>query len=166
MSGDLHKALLKEAHLRIKEESLTRIIQCLNSLDHDQIWHADHNVLNSVGHLVLHLCGNLRQYLCHGIGGQDDIRDRKIEFNNDLHLRSDVLQRRMTKTIEDGLSCIDRVEPGDWLTLITVQCFDMTKLSALIHAIEHLSYHVGQITYITKQLTQTETGYYEGLDLD
>jgi len=37
--------------------------------------------------------------------------------------------------------------------------------SILIHVIEHFSYHVGQIAYLGKLITDRDLGFYEGMDL-
>lgn len=159
----IEAATLLEADLRIKEESLTRIIQCIESLTHDQVWSVPHPVLNSVGNLTLHLSGNMRQYLCHGIGEEADVRDRDVEFDPDRRLSKEDLINEITTTIEDGLQCVHGVD--DWMVERDIQFFRMTKYRALIHAIEHLSYHVGQITLLTKWMTGEETGYYADLGL-
>ena len=47
-----------------------------------------------------------------------------------------------------------------------IQGFDTTNFSAIIHVIEHFSYHTGQITTLTKWLTSKDTSYYGGIDLN
>jgi uncharacterized damage-inducible protein DinB len=159
----LELAIVEEAKLRIEEESLARIIQCIESLTLDQLWSVPHPVLNSVGNLVLHLSGNLRQYLCHGIGEEEDSRERDSEFVPGQKISKEELQRLITSAVRDGLASIEKTT--DWTTERDIQCFTMTKYRALIHAIEHLSYHVGQITLLTKWHTGKETHYYGDLDL-
>ena len=44
---------------------------------------------------------------------------------------------------------------------ITIQEFEETYFSVLIHVLEHFSYHTGQITTLTKILTQKPTHYYD-----
>ena len=159
----LEVAIIAEANLRIQEESLARIVQCLDSLTMEQVWSVPDPVLNSVGNLVLHLSGNLRQYLCHGIGEEADNRERDSEFVPGQNISKEELQRVITSTVKDSLICVQRTT--DWTTEREIQCFTMTKYRALIHAIEHLSYHVGQITLLTKWHTGQETHYYGNLDL-
>ena len=48
----------------------------------------------------------------------------------------------------------------------TIQGFDVNGFSAMVHVIEHFSYHTGQITLLTKWLTNKNTEYYGGLNLD
>jgi uncharacterized damage-inducible protein DinB len=47
-----------------------------------------------------------------------------------------------------------------------VQGFEVTGFSVVVHVIEHFSYHTGQITTLTKFLTNKDTGYYAGIDLN
>jgi uncharacterized damage-inducible protein DinB len=47
-----------------------------------------------------------------------------------------------------------------------IQGFNTSNFSAMIHVIEHFSYHTGQITTLTKWLTNKETGYYSKFDLN
>lgn len=162
-TSPLELAIVEEAQLRIEEESLARIIQCLESLTMEQLWSVPHPVLNSVGNLVLHLSGNLRQYLCHGIGEEPDSRERDSEFLPGQKITKEELERRITSAVRDGLTFVKNTT--DWTTEREIQCFTMTKYRALIHAIEHLSYHVGQITLLTKWHTEKETHYYGDLDL-
>lgn len=166
MNGDnLHQAIVKEASLRLNEESLARILQCIDSLDDTQLWYSPNTVTNSVGNLVLHLNGNIRQYLCHGIGGERDVRKRESEFIPKQFISKALLKSLISAAIKDGLTYVNAVSPKEWLAEIDIQVFTMTRYSALIHVIEHTSYHVGQITYLTKEQTGNETGYYEGLEL-
>ncbi len=161
----LHLAILAEATLRLRDESLPRIIQCLDALDTNQLWYTPHHVTNSVGNLVLHLSGNIRQYLCSGIGGLADIRQRDSEFVPNQSVTTADLKALITGAIDDGLTCVNAVPYTDWLTEINVQVFTMSRYSALIHVIEHTSYHVGQITHLTKAQTGKDTGYYDSLEL-
>ena len=39
-------------------------------------------------------------------------------------------------------------------------------LNNLLHAVEHYSYHTGQIAFWTKQLKNTDLGFYDGMDLN
>ena len=49
---------------------------------------------------------------------------------------------------------------------MVIQGFEVTGFSVLVHVIEHFSYHTGQITTLTKLLTNKDTAYYGGIDLN
>ena len=46
-----------------------------------------------------------------------------------------------------------------------VQGFDLSGLGAVLHAVEHFSYHVGQVAFWIKQLTTEDLGFYADQDL-
>ncbi len=155
-----------EFHLRVIEESLARIEQCLDSLSLEEIWYK-HNVnTNSVGNLVLHLSGNIRQYIIAGVGGAADTRVRDKEFQNGYSFSSDELVTKLTTTLYDANETVSRVTLEQLTEEVTIQGFPHTRISAILHVIEHLSYHVGQITFYTKYVKDIDTAYYGGMDLD
>ena len=45
--------------------------------------------------------------------------------------------------------------------LTSVQGFEVTGFSILIHVIEHFSYHTGQISLLTKLMKHQDLGYYD-----
>ena len=47
-----------------------------------------------------------------------------------------------------------------------VQGFTMSGIGVVIHVVEHLSYHTGQITYWTKLLKDRDLGFYQDIDLN
>ena len=47
-----------------------------------------------------------------------------------------------------------------------IQGFNVSGFSAIIHVIEHFSYHTGQITTLTKLYTGGDTGYYSDRNLN
>ncbi len=156
----------EEFELRVKEESLTRILKCLDMLDEEKIWFSPNDHVNSVANLVLHLSGNIRQYIQTGIGGKEDIRNRDLEFSsNETHTIKE-LKKKISETINEAVEIVNACSEETMKSTMEVQCFSMTGISVLIHVIEHTSYHTGQITQMTKWLVDQPTHYYEGLDLN
>ena len=47
-----------------------------------------------------------------------------------------------------------------------IQGFSLTGIEVIVHVVEHFSYHVGQITFATKLVTNRATDYYRGRDLN
>jgi len=165
MSDILIKAIQDEVRLRLLEESIPRIKQCLVELSIEQIWHRPNDNSNAVGNLVLHLCGNVRQYLISSIGSKVDTRERQKEFD-----ARDISKDALLKEIE-----ILAIEIEQAIPFITnqelerqrsVQGFEMTGLSIVVHVIEHFSYHTGQIAYFTKMVKDMDLKFYGDLDLD
>ena len=166
MKKQLLLLIKKEVKRRLFEESYSRIDNCLNRLTDDQIWKKPNEESNSIGNLVLHLMGNVRQYLCSGIGAQKDIRQRNSEFLLSSRCTKSVLLEKMKELEKDVIDIIDALEEQRLTDQIEVQGFTESGMSIIIHVIEHFSYHVGQIAFYTKMLTNQDLGFYEGLDLD
>lgn len=158
--------LIAEVRRRLFEESFVRLRKCLHLLDEEQIWWRPNDLTNSVGNLTLHLCGNARQWICAGLGKQPDTRHRQAEFDERGPIpRADLLA--MLDTLEKDIDeVLEMLTPEEVLTTHPVQTFRETGMSILVHVVEHFSYHVGQVTLLTKWLKNTDTGYYEGVPLE
>ncbi len=167
MSTHLYKeAIISETRKRIIEESIPRIKQCLAELTDEQIWYKSNSNTNAVGNQVLHLCGNVRQWILHGLDGQDDVRQRDLEFNERGPLSREILISHLDVLTTDLNAALDRIVDQDLLLVKTVQkYFHESGISILFHVTEHFSYHTGQITYFTKMTKDIDTAYYGKLDL-
>jgi uncharacterized damage-inducible protein DinB len=150
---------------RIKENH-QRIITCLNMLDESKIWVKPNTALNSMGNLVLHLCGNITQYIISTLGGKPDDRNRDAEFAATGGKSKEELKAMFNKVIENSIDCIINSSERDLSTLRKVQIYELTGVGIIIHVTEHLSYHTGQIAFLTKLLLEKDLGFYAGLDLN
>ena len=157
--------LKKEFVRRVQEESLSRILLCLNRLDDEQIWFRPNENTNSVGNLVLHLCGNITQYILTGIGGMTDLRERDLEFSTKSGISATELGKRISEVVGRSVEVIDMVRPDQLRQVRPVQVFQESVLAMMVHVIEHTSYHTGQIAFITKLIKNEDLGFYAGLDL-
>lgn len=155
-----------EFNRRIIQEGLSRIERCLTELTEEQVWHKQNSNTNSMGNIILHLCGNVNQYINSGIGNFRDERNRPLEFLLSSRIGKDALIEKITAVVTNAQSIVDDLQAQSLTENRTVQGFDETVLSIIIHVIEHFSYHVGQITFYTKYIKNIDTGYYSGLDLD
>lgn len=166
MADAVIEIIKNEFHLRVIEESLLRIKQCVGRLTLKEIWHKENDNTNSIGNLILHLEGNIRQYIVSGVGGEKDTRERSKEFISGYTYDQKYLIEKLSTTLEAADSVMQKLSYHQLSEEVTIQGFQHTRLSAIIHVIEHLSYHVGQITYYTKYIKNIDTAYYGGLDLD
>ncbi len=166
MTDSVLSIIKKEFHLRVIEESLARITKCVGLLTPEQLWYRHNSNTNSIGNLVLHLEGNIRQYIISGVGGQKDIRERSKEFLGGYSFQASEILDKLTATLQSADAVVQAISEEQLTKTVTVQGFPHTRLSAILHVIEHLSYHVGQITFYTKYINDVDTAYYGGLDLD
>ena len=162
---DIHIALIKEVKLRLFEESVPRLKKCMDELSEEEVWQRPNEHSNSMGNLVLHLCGNVRQWILHGIGGQENNRQRQTEFDE----RGPVPKEKLLKDLDELMLEVDRtlseMDPKQLFSSATIQGIDTSGLSILVHVTEHFSYHVGQMTYYVKALKDIDMGYYKDQDL-
>jgi len=148
------------------EESLPRIIQCLNELNEEQIWQRPNQHSNSVGNLVLHLCGNVRQYIISNLGNQADTRTRDAEFAMRDGYDRQQLTEKITTTITESVEIVRELSTEDLLKERSVQGFRQTGINTIIHVVEHFSYHTGQIAFWTKLLKDIDLAFYGDMDLN
>ncbi|MCX6207107.1 MAG: DUF1572 family protein [Bacteroidetes bacterium] len=156
----------KEQSIYRIKESHKRIIACLDLLDESQIWLKPNLALNSTGNLVLHLCGNITQYIISTLGGAPDHRNRDAEFAATGGKTKEELKEIFNHVIEQSILCIQATSEADLATLKKVQVHELTGVGIIVHVTEHLSYHTGQIAFLTKLLLEKDLGFYAGLDLN
>ena len=141
-----------------------RIEDCLGRLDVGQIWARGGDNENAVGNLVVHLCGNVRQWIIAGIGGALDERVRDAEFAARSGQSPEELAARLRQTIEQAAAIVRSLTPERLLARVRIQDYDVTVLEAVLHVVEHLAQHTGQIIFITKAATGADLGYYRHLN--
>ncbi|MDG1427528.1 MAG: DinB family protein [Crocinitomicaceae bacterium] len=158
--------VLREFDMRVFEESYSRIYKCLQFLDEEQLWKSPNDQIAPVGCLILHLCGNARQWMLSGLGGANDNRDRDQEFvPQDNISKGDFIF--LLENMKSQLKrCMDGLSEEDFNNVYSIQGFQVTGFSTIIHVIEHFSYHTGQITTLTKLHTGEDTGFYTDYNLN
>ena len=157
---------LIEASIHHLQEGVSRIARCLPKLSQEEIWH-DHNTnLVSVGNLILHLQGNVSQYIIQGLGKQDFQRHRDAEFEAKPNLSSDELLQGIQNVVDRAANVLEELGEDDLKSDVEIQGFKHTGVSALLHVVEHFSYHVGQISFAVKYLRNIDLGYYADVDLN
>jgi len=155
----------QQAVLRMTE-NLPRVNKCLELLSTEQIWQRPNAQSNSIGHLILHLCGNITQYINASLGKQKDTRNRNLEFTSTEEISAEELYEKFENVILKAILVILKTNKKELLKSRKVQGFELTGIGIILHVTEHLSYHTGQIAFYTKQLTQTDLGFYTDLDLN
>lgn len=146
-------------------ESLERTVKCIGMLDQDQIWHRFGSETPSVGNLVLHLTGNVRQWILSTFTEMGDERQRDAEFAS-LQADREKLVQDFESVIERAIEVIKGLDKGELTASYSVQGFEESGTDIVVHVVEHLSYHTGQIALHTKILTNRDLGFYAGQDLN
>lgn len=166
MEASLKSLALQQFEKRVFDESYVRIFKCLSMIAEDQLWKSPNAEIPAIGSLVLHLCGNARQWILSGLGGEPDNRKREQEFQVHLNIKkADLIFLLENLRVNLRLTLQNLPEEALYQTY-TIQGFKENGFSVMVHVIEHFSYHTGQITTLTKLLTNLSTGFYSNFDLD
>ena len=153
VASDVSRAFIQNARQLLKEEYFPKIERCLERLTDEQAWWRPNSESNSIGNLLLHLSGNARQWIVSGLGGETDKRERQAEFDERRIIARDELLALLRTTIAEVDHVLAEFAPARLLDSFPIQGTQSTALAAIFHVTEHFSMHVGQIVYITKQLT-------------
>jgi len=143
-------------------EYLDKIRLAIGPLDDDALWWRPAEGTNSIANLLIHLRGNLSLWLLQGVGGVPYDRDRAGEFSAD---RSDTnrgaggeeLSAGLGEVVEACRRVLEDLSPDDLGALVNVQGYRGDLRGVVFHAVEHMSYHTGQIVWIAK-LRRAEQG--------
>lgn len=166
MDNETHliEELVKNALYRIDEN--TRMVQkSLEEISEEEVWLKPNDSLNSIANLMLHLCGNITQYIISSLGETEDMRDRDAEFSATKDASKAELLNKLTETVDTAKRIIFDSSVDQLLKIRSVQGYSFSGVGIIIHAVEHYSYHTGQIAFWVKQLKNKDLGFYDGVDL-
>ena len=156
-----------KASCYFRMQEATRMLDiALSKLSQKQLWERPNENSLSIGNQLLHLKGNITQYIISTLGQQADIRNRDLEFDIREGMDLETLWNDLKNTLETAKTCIQKCPEALLLKEHSVQGFDLIGVDVALHAVEHLSYHTGQVAFWVKQLTNAPLGFYEGMDLN
>lgn len=161
----LVEELVKNALYRLDEN--TRMIKIsLTDVSEDELWQRPNRSLNSIGNLVMHICGNITQYVISSLGNNEDVRERDTEFSIRGGLTKSEILKKLEDTVDTAKRAIFDARPEQLVRLRSVQGFSFSGVGVIIHAVEHYSYHTGQIAFWVKLLKNRDLGLYADVDLN
>lgn len=147
-ASSIQKILLRDLDTLEKEISLYP--------NTDALWLVPKGINNSAGNLCLHLCGNLQHFIGAVLGKSGYVRNRDLEFSTkgisgkDLVLQiietKDAIRATLPQLSSDVLE-------KEYPVLVFKE--PMTTRYFLIHLSTHLGYHLGQINYHRRLLTES-----------
>ena len=119
------------------------------------LWYVETGISNSGGNLCLHLIGNLNTYIGKELGKTSYVRHRDLEFSL-KDVPKDTLLSKIAETKSVVEFSLGRLSEADLLKpypiLWTIE--ETTTEHLLLHLLAHLGYHVGQINYHRRLVTQ------------
>ena len=157
---------VNEFETRVFSESYDRIYRCLALLKDEDVWKQIHPNVPSTGNIILHLCGNARQWILSGLGDRPDNRERDLEFVPQPKIKKSELVFLLENLKVNLKETLNELPESEFTKIRRIQGFEVSGFSALMHVLEHFSYHTGQITTITKVVTGKDTDYYKGMNLN
>lgn len=162
---ELEKEIIDQSIMRLNE-NIPRIEMCVDQLSEDEIWMKANKNSNSIGNLILHLCGNITQYIISALGEKEDQRDRDREFNTEGGFTVSELIQKLQTVVREATTIIIQTNKDTLLKIHAVQGFKLSGIGIIMHVVEHLSYHTGQIAFFTKLLKDRDLGFYANVDLN
>jgi uncharacterized damage-inducible protein DinB len=153
------------------DSTVTPLSQMLQSL-HEDIFNAveplsdaeinwSHpHLSNTIGILLRHIAGSERYWIGQVVGGRRVTRDRDAEFVRE-RLRKAPLVENLRNAHNDVQEVLRSLSTADLAAPIAVEWRGGTqrflRMWAIVHAVEHTSYHLGQIQLFKKMATAAAT---------
>ena len=134
------------------EQRAAAVEQALCDLAPDRLWVRPAPSANPAGNLALHLAGNLMKYIALGIGGRPYTRDRAFEFQA-VGLPLEEVMDPFLDAVSVVLSVLEDLDDASLDEPYGGPEFmGESKARVLLHSVEHLGYHAGQIVQLAKTL--------------
>jgi hypothetical protein len=112
---------------------------------------------NSIANIVKHLWGNMmsRWTDFKTTDGEKEWRNREGEFEDDIRSREEMLEKweEGWKTL---FSALDSVSAGELGEIIYIRNQGHTILEAINRQLAHYPYHIGQIVFIGKMVSEQD----------
>ena len=148
------------------EENLRMVLICFDKITEIDLWNKPSKKGVAFGNQIIHIVGNMTQYLISALGEKKVNRERDKEFIIDKSMSKKSLKNMLSLTIKESKKTINKLSVENLLKTRKVQVYTLSGIGCLIHAVEHFSYHTGQIALLTKNITNNDLGFYNGIDLN
>jgi uncharacterized damage-inducible protein DinB len=135
--------------LQLFEKDLIRLADEMNLYEKEEtIWQINEGIKNSGGNLCLHITGNLLHFVGAVLGETGYVRNRNAEFSL-KNIPRIKLQERIDETKTVVRDTLEQISKKELEKLYPQQVLDepVTTEYFLIHLLNHLNYHLGQINY-------------------
>ncbi|HKK44681.1 MAG TPA: DinB family protein [Balneolaceae bacterium] len=130
-----------------------RLLENLEAIPDHMLWETRDGITNSCGVLVQHLVGNLNYFIGSGLGNTGYVRDREREFKVSNKSRDQLIQevRDLRKMLN---ATFEHLDESDLASEYPMEIpFDYSTREFLVHLYGHLNYHLGQLNYLRRILT-------------
>lgn len=122
-----------------------------------QFWANPFTYGNSVGHLILHLTGNLSYYIGARMAATGYIRNRDLEFSETRRPSKAQVLRTFDDTIAMVIETLQHQSDSDWTQPYSAERLAdaPNRFAAFLHCATHLYHHIGQINFLSRELTKS-----------
>lgn len=122
----------------------------------EQLWRKPYPYGNSIGHLLLHVTGNLNNYIGAHIARTGYVRNRPLEFTDTSRRTKEMVLADFDAAIAMVVATIHEQSAHDWCAVYSdpTEPRTNTRFAAFMRMAAHAYHHVGQIIYLTKELTK------------
>jgi len=143
------------------EEVRGRVHEWIGPVTTEQLWMRPYAYGNSVGHLLLHLTGNLNYYIGAQIAGTGYVRHRDLEFTDAQKRTKEETLADFDRAIAMVVETIHKQSPEDWTKPYFAEREPEAKdrFTMIFRCAAHAYHHVGQLVYLSKELTARGTGH-------
>jgi uncharacterized damage-inducible protein DinB len=142
-------------YVKVLDDLRRQVAETVAPLDDDQINRAVPGLRNSVGILLKHMAGSERYWIVEVAGGTPVHRNRDTEFEP-TPVRKAALLADLDRVGAQSREVLERLVATDLLQEVEVRrrtgevVQKEMKAGALLHATQHLAYHLGQLRYLAK----------------
>jgi len=134
-----------------------RAEKAIEQLSEEELHWKPNEVSNNIAIIIKHLSSNMHSRWVEFLttDGEKVYRDRDIEFVDDLQTKTEIIQ-----SWENGwallFNTIENLKESDLHRTVTLRQQPISVLQAIQTEVAHISYHLGQILYIGKQIKDKE----------
>lgn len=136
------------------KRDLDLLIENLVATPEQELWHIPEGVSNSIGILAQHLVGNLNHFIGEGIGEVGYVRQREQEFATSESTREELIQdvEELKETLDQVFDLLEDDALAEEYPLDI--SYEFSTGGFLIHLYGHLNYHLGQINYLRRIMSE------------
>ncbi len=129
--------------------------KAMANLSEAQLLHVPNENSNSIAIIVNHLCGNMLSRWTDFMttDGEKEWRNRDNEFEMELHTKEQVLEK-WQQGWNVFLNALNSITNNELESIIYIRNQGHTVLEAINRQLAHYPYHIGQMVYIAKLLTE------------
>ncbi|MCB1025395.1 MAG: DUF1572 family protein [Acidobacteria bacterium] len=142
--------------IQIYTNDLEKVIAEIGKYKCDEdLWKTSGEITNSAGNLALHLIGNINHFFGANLGKTDYVRERDLEFS-DSDRSAEELITKLEATIAVLNSSLGNLSDDDLQKDYPEEFGGQTQtvFAVAAYMLSHLNYHLGQINYHRRLLSQ------------